>query len=137
MDTTSITNSSYASSASAAAAARLPQQTLDQQDFLRLLVAQLSAQDPLNPVKDTEFIAQMAQFSSLEQARALQAKVEFLQASTMLDRPVIFQPSEADAPVSGTVSAVTNRGGVPRIVVDGTEYELAGLYSLTVAGQQP
>jgi flagellar basal-body rod modification protein FlgD len=115
----------------------LPQQTLDQQDFLRLLVAQLSAQDPLNPVKDTEFIAQMAQFTSLEQARALQGKVEFLQASTMLDRPVILQPLEGDIPVSGTVSAVINRGGAPSIVVNGTEYELAEIHSLTVGGQQP
>lgn len=39
--------------------------------FLNLLVAQLSNQDPLNPMEDKEFIAQMAQFSTLEQIQSL------------------------------------------------------------------
>ncbi|MDR1727074.1 MAG: flagellar hook capping protein [Acidobacteriota bacterium] len=40
---------------------------LDQQQFLTLLVAQLENQDPLNPVENQDFIAQLATFSSLEQ----------------------------------------------------------------------
>jgi len=40
---------------------------LDKQAFLNLLVAQLSHQDPLNPMDDKEFVAQLAQFTSLEQ----------------------------------------------------------------------
>ncbi len=45
--------------------------TLDENAFLRLLTAQLSNQDPLSPMEDKEFIAQLAQFSALEQIQNL------------------------------------------------------------------
>ena len=44
---------------------------LGKDEFLQLLVTQMQYQDPLNPTSDTEFIAQMAQFSSLEQMQNL------------------------------------------------------------------
>ena len=44
-----------------------PQNTLGQDAFLKILVTQMKHQDPMEPLKDTEFIGQMAQFSSLEQ----------------------------------------------------------------------
>ncbi len=48
-----------------------PLQTLDQDAFLKLLVMQMTNQDPLSPVEDREFIAQMAQFTALEQMQEL------------------------------------------------------------------
>lgn len=48
-----------------------PKNDLDKDAFLRLLTTQLSNQDPLNPIEDREFIAQLAQFSSLEQMQNL------------------------------------------------------------------
>lgn len=45
--------------------------SLDKEAFLKLLVTQLANQNPLNPVEDKEFIAQLAQFSSLEQMQNL------------------------------------------------------------------
>lgn len=56
---------------------------LDKDAFLRLLVTQLQNQDPLNPMEDREFIAQMAQFSSLEQIRNLNKTFETTQATIM------------------------------------------------------
>ena len=53
--------------------------------FLELLVTQLSNQDPLNPLQDQEFVAQLAQFSSLEQ---LENMNETMQASLLLDQSV-------------------------------------------------
>lgn len=47
--------------------AKTKNDSLDKQAFLNLLVAQLSHQDPLNPMDDKEFVAQLAQFTSLEQ----------------------------------------------------------------------
>lgn len=50
----------------------------DKETFLKLLVAQLTHQDPLNPTEDKEFITQLAQFTSLEQLQSINAGVEGL-----------------------------------------------------------
>lgn len=54
-------------------------QVLGKDDFLNLLVAQLKNQDPLNPTDSTEFTAQLAQFSSLEQLSNINENLEYLQ----------------------------------------------------------
>ncbi len=117
--------------------ARVPNQMLGQNDFLKLLVAQLAAQDPMNPRKDTEFIAQMAQFSSLEQTKAmdanlaaLRAQQDVLQANSLIGREVKLQ-IDKDTTATGVVSAVNLEAGTPKIVVNGTAYELGQILSLT------
>lgn len=56
--------------------------TLDKDSFMLLLVTQFKYQDPLNPMDDKEFIAQMAQFSSLEQLMNLNTSMEGLTDAT-------------------------------------------------------
>jgi flagellar basal-body rod modification protein FlgD len=128
-----------ADSASTSTESRIPLQTLGQADFLKLLVAQLTSQDPLNPQKDTEFIAQMAQFSALEQAKSMQADIaglrldqEFLQANSLLGRVVELQTGQ-NTPTSGIVSAVQVEAGTPKLVVNGQVYELSQVLSIAPA----
>ena len=85
--------------------------TIDQDDFIRLFLAQLQFQDPLEPVDNREFLAQLAQFSSLEQSRQTSQNTTDLlqmtaasQAVSLLDRQVEVQG--LGVPVTGTVIAI-------------------------------
>src|SRR2546425_8837344 len=113
---------------SAPARERIPIQTLGQNDFLKLLVTQMTWQDPLNPQKDTEFIAQMAQFSALEQSKAMQTDMaklrseqEFMQATALLGKTVELQVGQ-DSMARGIVSAIQIESGTPKLMVDGKPF---------------
>lgn len=87
------------------------QNTIDQEDFIRLFLAQLQFQDPLEPVDNREFLAQLAQFSSLEQSRQTSENTSDVlamnataQALGLLDRQVDVRG--LSLPVSGKVIAV-------------------------------
>ena len=102
---------------------RTPVQTLDQGDFLNLLVAQMSQQDPMNPQKDTEFIAQMAQFSALEQSKSMQQDMAALRANTLLGNYVtVKDDANTDTGTNtGLVESVEIKDGVANLIVnDGT-----------------
>lgn len=115
---------------------RIPVQTLGQDDFLKLLIAQLTSQDPLAPKSDTEFIAQMASFSSLEQAKVMQTDMalmrgnqEMLQANSLLGRTVEIQVNE-DTVATGLVSAVHVVAGTPRLIVGDQSFDLNQVVSI-------
>lgn len=100
------------------------------QSFLKLLGVQMSSQNPLEPVKDTEFLGQMAQFSSLEQITSLNQNMKALnltsqlsQGSAMLGKSVTYTPAGAGLPVTGTVD---------RLIIEPTSNQL----SLVVGGVQ-
>ena len=105
---------------------RQPTQNLGRDDFLKILITQLSYQDPTNPMQDKEFIAQMAQFSSLEQMTAmakdfskLTAMISSSEASSSLGKGVEIM--EGERLIQGTVQAVT-RGDSPQVLVNGAFY---------------
>lgn len=131
MSTTAVSSVSSIKTNTDEAPVRLPSKTLGQDDFLKLLVAQLSAQDPLNPQKDTEFIAQMAQFSSLEQTRAMQSDIAGLrldqqvqQATGLIGKTVTLR-NEAGEVTTGKVSGINlEQPGKALIVVDGQSYSM-------------
>ena len=91
--------------------------TINQEDFIKLFLAQLQFQDPLEPVDNREFLAQLAQFSSLEQSRQTSQNTTDLlsmqastQAVSLLNKQVEVQG--LGQPVTGQVIAVafTNSG---------------------------
>ena len=95
---TSAVDSKYAS-AGALTAGATGSSTMDKNAFLTLLVTQFQYQDPLNPMEDTEFVAQLAQFTALEQSMAtnehlekiynLQAETQALQAVNYIGKEVL------------------------------------------------
>lgn len=99
--------------------------TLGKDDFMKLLIAQLQNQDPTNPMKDNEFIAQMAQFSALEQtmnlARAFerfaeaQSQSQLIQYNDFVGKDVRWHEIKVD----GDGKVVTGEDGKP-IVTEGT-----------------
>jgi flagellar basal-body rod modification protein FlgD len=111
---------------------RIPTRTLDQNDFLELVAAQLTNQDPLNPMQDTQFIAQMAQFSALEQSKNMQQDMANLHANAVLGRVVEIQDDQGEL-VRGTVTAIQVDAGTPKIIVNGKPYALSTLLSVEPA----
>lgn len=114
-------------------ATRTPVRTLKQEDFLKLVMAQLTNQDPLKPQADTQFIAQMAQFTTLEQSKAMQGDIaqlqkqqQFLQANSLLGRQVSVVDESGNL-FQGTVSAVEVHAGDPYLVVGGRLFDLGAL----------
>lgn len=75
-----INNDTSASAAADALTSTSSSQNLGKDAFLKLLVAQISHQDPLKPMDDTAFVAQLAQFSSLEQSMGINTRLDTLSA---------------------------------------------------------
>jgi len=110
---------------------------MDRNAFLRLLVTELRHQDPTQPMQDREFIAQMAQFSSLEQITGMNSAMQTLQQSfrageaySMLGKRVDYVNTATGEVVSGTVSRVTQRENAWRLMVNGREIELSQVQSV-------
>lgn len=107
---------------------RTASQQLGKDDFLKLLITQLSNQDPTNPMEDTQFIAQMAQFSSLEQMtnmnesfNKMAAMINSSQAAATIGRTVDIDVGDTTA--RGVVEATT-MGSQPQVMVNGMYYDL-------------
>jgi flagellar basal-body rod modification protein FlgD len=124
--TTDPVSSSTFSASTDALESRLPTKTLDQKDFLKLLIASLTTQDPLNPQKDTEFIGQMAQFSALENSKSLQTEMQTMRASQLLGQTVEVKIND-QVTGRGVVSAIDSSSGEPKIMIGTQAYTLADI----------
>lgn len=100
---------------------------LGKNSFLKLLVAQMQNQDPLNPQSNAEFVAQLAQFSSLEQMQDVNKNLGTMLTGSQLGGAgnlIGKQASWSDAQgvkQSGLVEKVTIKDGALQAVINGTE----------------
>jgi flagellar basal-body rod modification protein FlgD len=97
---------------------------LGKNDFLKLLVTQLQNQDPLKPMEDKEFIAQMAQFTSLEQMQNLTKTMMFQQATALIDKDIKAEVSGKNGTelVYGRVNSTRENGGEMYLILsNGTQ----------------
>ncbi|MFW6380681.1 MAG: flagellar hook assembly protein FlgD [Spirochaetota bacterium] len=110
---------------------RVAKTELGKDEFLKILITQLQNQDPTEPMQDREFIAQMAQFSTLEQMTNMSSEFERLgsllqsgQAVNVLGKTVDIVLG--DAVVTGRVQEVTG-GDYPQVLVNGSYYDYSNV----------
>ncbi len=100
-------------------------QTVDYQSFLRLLVAQMKNQDPTAPMDSTDYVAQLATFSQVEQSVQINAKLDgILQASTFAQAGDLIgrEIESSDGKIKGTVESVRlYSDGIMAKLTDGQE----------------
>jgi flagellar basal-body rod modification protein FlgD len=115
-------------------AAKKSSGSLDQNDFLKILITQLQHQDPTSPVEDKDFIAQMAQFSSLEQITNMNAGFQKMsgllsssEAAQVLGKTV--EINDGQGTVRGVVDKVM-RGESPLVSVNGAIYDFSQVESV-------
>lgn len=108
---------------------------LGKDDFLKLLITQLRYQDPTNPMKDKEFISQMAQFSALEQMTNMSKSFEKLSSSLgirrdldLLGKVIKFQHGDGEV-VKGRVTNIKT-GAIPQVMVNGNYYVYKNILSV-------
>ncbi|MBP2650216.1 MAG: flgD [Firmicutes bacterium] len=95
-------------------------------DFLKLLVTQLRYQDPLKPMDDTQFVSQMAQFSSLEQMHNLNTTTLLNQATNLIGKTVNW-PADDGSLLSGVVKSVKVIDGQPKLEMNIQDVDIKDL----------
>ncbi|ACM61241.1 flagellar basal-body rod modification protein FlgD [Caldicellulosiruptor bescii] len=117
-----VSNNTNISNSTQGSATSLGKNVLGKQEFLNLLVTQLRYQDPLKPMEDKEFVAQLAQFSALEQMQNLNESFEFLKAQSMIGRYVVAtNPADTSKTIEGRIDSIRVDGSKVYLKVNGTE----------------
>ena len=119
-----------------------PVKNMGKDEFLKLLITELQHQDPTNPMQDREFIAQMAQFSSLEQMlnfnknmSKLLDNVSFQSSFNLLGLNVNVNTTNIDESGNfitsgGMVESVNKKGSEVFIKINGEEYPVSDIVSV-------
>jgi len=140
-NTVSGASSTTSSSGTTSTVKATDNSSLGKDDFLKLLVAQMKNQDPMNPTDSTQSIAQMAQFSSLEQMTNISTSMDSLnktmtflsqqssltQGAALIGKSVSGVDTDGVTKIEGTVEAVKWLDGNPKLKIlksDGSTVDL-------------
>ena len=129
MSVTSTTSSAAAASTSASGSSNAGLSSLGPDAFLSLLTTQLQNQDPLNPVDDTQSVAELAQFSQLQASTNLESSFStfqqnfgVVQSASLIGQTVTVSGastgSDSSSNVTGVVSGVTVTNGTPSFTLN-------------------
>lgn len=104
-------------------------------EFLNLLVTQLRYQDPLNPTDDKEFLAQMAQFSALEQMQNLNSSYNSSKAFSLMGKYVTGNVTDSETDrtteIQGAVTSVRIDHGSIYVIVNGKDIPIDNITSVS------
>ncbi|MEA4846526.1 MAG: flagellar hook capping FlgD N-terminal domain-containing protein [Clostridiaceae bacterium] len=126
MSVNSINSTNY--TASAASTDRTASTELGKDEFLKLLVTQMRYQDPLEPIDNTEYVSQLAQFSTLEHMSNMSSGISYMEALSMTGKYITATTTDSTTGesknVNGVVDSVKLKSGSAVLVVAGTEINL-------------
>lgn len=126
-----------------------PSQELGQDAFLQLLISQMRNQDPLEPTSNDQFIAQLAQFSSLEEMEEVNENLlglavlqqsnalmsQLTDSSALIGRSVAYTHPVSGADAVGTVTSVKIEDGIAVLRIEGEDVPLVNVTEVT--GDEP
>jgi flagellar basal-body rod modification protein FlgD len=118
-----------------------PASTLDKDAFLKLLVTQMQNQDPLSPADSTQYVSQLAQFSSLEQMQNLNQNIvgmatlqqnnallsQLTESSALIGKTVQWTDATSGATSTGQVTAVKLQSGIAVLEINGQDVPLSSV----------
>lgn len=122
-------------------AARTPTDTMGKDQFLSILVAQLRNQDPMSPMNDTEFIGQMAQFTSVEQLMNMSNELALMRqnignASSLIGKTVSWNEYDEAGEIvtkQGVVESIISFDGKLYVEVDGDKIGIDYINQISVS----
>ncbi|MGE5495294.1 MAG: flagellar hook assembly protein FlgD [Burkholderiales bacterium] len=108
---------------------------LDINDFLKLLIAQMTNQDPVGGGSSrsgsgSDYIAQLAQFTMLQQLSTLSTSMSSSQAYSLIGKYVYLQESPGAQLIFGKVDGVVRENGVNCLMVGGETYDMSKVYAV-------
>jgi len=110
---------------------------LNSSDFLDLLMIQYQNQDPLEPASDTDFIAQMAEFSALDYMEQMVSSQNSSQMYSMLGQEITYTSKDeitgTEYVYEGTVESVSTSNGVSQLCVNGQYIDLSQVQLVSAA----